>query len=297
MNPQHRTPAEVGVVIVAAGSGQRLGHGIPKARVLCGGRTLLDHAVDAVLLAGVATAVVVVLPEGDDVLAAVVAEAAARSAASRTADTASGAATDSPDPAGSTGDAVLTHPPVVVSAVVGGSTRTASVRAGLDALPPTVGVVLVHDAARALTPPAVFRRVATAVAEGATAVIPVLPVVDTVKAVDGDLVTATPDRAALRAVQTPQGFDAGALRAAHAGDAAAHPGITDDAMLMEALGHAVRVVEGDPLAFKVTTPLDLVIAEAVLAQRAAGSAQRSDRGPSDPAPGAIPTSRSSRVPE
>ena len=295
MNPQHRTPAEVGVVIVAAGSGQRLGHGIPKARVLCGGRTLLDHAVDAVLLAGVATAVVVVLPEGDDVLAAVVAEAAARSAAHRTVDT--GAVPDSPDPAESTRDTASTHTPVLVSAVVGGATRTASVRAGLDALPPTVGVVLVHDAARALTPPAVFRRVATAVAEGATAVIPVLPVVDTVKVVHGDLVTATPDRAALRAVQTPQGFDAGALRVAHAGDAAAHPGITDDAMLMEALGHAVRVVPGDPLAFKVTTPLDLVIAEAVLAQRAAGSAQQSGRGPSDPAPGTIPTSRSSRVPE
>ncbi|MHA7283146.1 2-C-methyl-D-erythritol 4-phosphate cytidylyltransferase [Arthrobacter sp. TMS2-4] len=283
MNPQHPAPVEVGVVIVAAGSGQRLGHGIPKARVLCGGRTLLDHALEAVLLSGVATAVVVVLPEDDAVLAAVVAEAAGRTAA--------------------------LHAPVPISAVAGGATRTASVRAGLDALPPTVGVVLVHDAARALAPPAVFRRVATGVAQGAPAIVPVLPVVDTVKVVDGGLVTATPDRAALRAVQTPQGFDADTLRAAHAGAAAAHPGITDDAMLMEALGHAVHVVEGDPLAFKVTTPLDLVIAEAVLAQRAAGDAGQPGRGPSDPDPDAPDsdqgpdpdtaptTSRSSHVPE
>lgn len=279
MNSQYSAPVEVGVVIVAAGSGQRLGHGIPKARVLCGGRTLLDHALEAVLLSGVATAAVVVLPENDDVLTAVVTEAAGR------------------DPA-------EPHPPVRISTVSGGATRTASVRAGLDALPSTVDIVLVHDAARALTPPAVFRRVATAVAQGAPAVIPVLPVVDTVKVVDGDLVTSTPDRAALRAVQTPQGFDADTLRAAHAGAAAAHPGVTDDAMLMEALGHAVHVVEGDPLAFKVTTPLDLVIAEAVLARGTADSAGRSGRGPGDqdpdqePDPATIPTtSRSSRVPE
>ncbi|PPB48105.1 2-C-methyl-D-erythritol 4-phosphate cytidylyltransferase [Arthrobacter pityocampae] len=288
-NPQYPTPVEVGVVIVAAGSGQRLGHGIPKARVLCGGRPLLDHAVDAVLRSDVATAVVAVLPEDDDVLAAVVAEAATRYA-------------------GRTHDTAGTRTPVRISSITGGSTRTASVRAGIDALPPTIGIVLVHDAARALTPPAVFRRVASAVADGAPAVVPVLPVVDTVKVVDGDLVTATPDRAALRAVQTPQGFDAVALRAAHAGDAAAHPGITDDAMLMEALGHAVHVVEGDPLAFKVTTPLDLVIAEAVLAQESAGSiaspgdqdpGQEPDRDPDqEPDPATIPTtSRSSRVPE
>ncbi|MHA7240818.1 IspD/TarI family cytidylyltransferase [Arthrobacter sp. TMS1-12-1] len=281
MSSQRPAPVEVGIVIVAAGSGQRLGRGIPKARVLCGGRTLLDHAIESVLLSGVATAVVAVLPEDDDVLAVVVAEAAARSAAGSIARPAAGAV-DEPvgRPAGGSNAVAATggsgatpsaaagmHAPVRISAVAGGPTRTASVRAGLDALPSTIDVVLVHDAARALTPPAVFRRVATAVAEGAPAVIPVLPVVDTVKVVDGDLVTATPDRAGLRAVQTPQGFDAGALRAAHAGTAAAHPGVTDDAMLMEALGHAVRVVEGDPLAFKVTTPLDLIIAEAVLAER------------------------------
>ena len=228
--------AEVGVVIVAAGSGQRLGQGIPKARVLCAGRTLLEHSLAAVVASEVAACVVVVLPQDDAVLSAVVADAAGRAGGS----------------------------PAIL-AVTGGTTRTASVSAGLEALPPSAGVVLVHDAARALTPPDVFRRVAGAVAAGAPAVIPVLPVVDTVKVVEGDIVTATPDRSALRAVQTPQGFDAGMLRAAHADIDPDDPTITDDAMLMEARGSAVRVVEGDPLAFKVTTPLDLVIAEAVLA--------------------------------
>ncbi|MDQ0737129.1 2-C-methyl-D-erythritol 4-phosphate cytidylyltransferase [Arthrobacter agilis] len=238
---KHPLPAGVGVVVVAAGSGQRLGQGIPKARVLCGGRTLLQRSLDAVIASGVATHVVVVLPQDDAVLAAVVSDAARR-----------------------------TGGPAIV-AVTGGTTRTASVRAGLDALPPPTAVVLVHDAARALTPPDVFRRVAEAVAAGAPAVIPVLPVVDTVKVVDGDVVTATPDRGGLRAVQTPQGFDAAALRAAHAAGGPADPAVTDDAMLMEAHGATVRVVEGDPLAFKITTPLDLVVAEAVLARDPAAS--------------------------
>ncbi|MHA7180112.1 2-C-methyl-D-erythritol 4-phosphate cytidylyltransferase [Arthrobacter sp. MDB2-24] len=234
--------AEVGVVLVAAGSGQRLGQGIPKARVLCGGRTLLEHSLESVVASGIAASVVVVLPAGDAVLSAVV------------------------DQAGAAG--VRT---VRITAVAGGATRAASVRAGLDALPSSAAVVLVHDAARALTPPAVFQRVVAAVGAGAPAVIPVLPVVDTVKVVTGDVVTATPDRAVLRAVQTPQGFDARALRAAHASATASDPGITDDAMLLEAQGATVRVVEGDALAFKVTTPLDLVVAEAVLAARQAGA--------------------------
>jgi 2-C-methyl-D-erythritol 4-phosphate cytidylyltransferase len=155
---------------------------------------------------------------------------------------------------------------VRVVGVTGGSTRTESVSAGLDVLPSSVDVVLVHDAARALTPAEVFRRVATAVAAGSAAVVPVLAVVDTVKVVENGVVTATPDRSSLRAVQTPQGFAADVLRAAHASTAARDPQITDDAMLMEARGATVAVVDGDSLAFKVTTPLDLVFAEAVLAR-------------------------------
>lgn len=253
---QTSAPAAVGVVLVAAGSGQRLGQGIPKARVLCGGVTLLEHSLRGVIASGVAAHVVVVLPADDHVLAAVVDRAA-----------------------GAPGGAATT-----VTSVTGGATRSASVSAGIAALPGPVTVVLVHDAARALTPPGVFRRVAAAVSAGATAVIPVLPVVDTVKVVAGDVVTATPDRSSLRAVQTPQGFDADALRAAHASTAAGNPAVTDDAMLMEARGAFVHVVDGDPLAFKVTTPLDLVIAEAVLARSGGPPGRETPTATAPPAP-------------
>lgn len=231
------------MVLVAAGSGQRLGHGIPKARVLCAGRTLLEHALGAALSADIATSVVAVLPAEDAVLTEVVERAARRSVAGGSA--------------------------VRITAVPGGPTRTASVRAGLDALPGSTTVVLIHDAARALTPAGVFREVTAAVAAGMPAVIPVLPVVDTVKTVDGNLVTGTPDRAGLRAVQTPQGFDATLLRSVHGSALAQAPGITDDAMLMEVQGIPVHVVPGHAHGFKVTTPLDLVVAEAVLALRSA----------------------------
>lgn len=150
-----------------------------------------------------------------------------------------------------------------VSVVVGGDTRTRSVRAALSAAG-EVDVVLVHDAARALTPPSVFRAVVDAVLAGHPAVIPVLPLVDTVKQVDAaGRVLATVDRSTLCSVQTPQGFAADLLRRAHAtgGD------LTDDAGLVEAMGEPVHTVPGDPLAFKVTTAFDLVLAEAVLRDR------------------------------
>lgn len=243
LQSHHAEPGRAGVVLVAAGSGQRLGRGLPKARVLCGGRTLLEHALDAVIASGVASVVVVVLP-ADDVLLSAIVEQAKDLHGART-------------------------PAVRIMSAAGGVTRTASVRAGLGAMPASVRVVLVHDAARALTPTAVFQRVAAAVQEGATAVVPVVPVVDTVKVVDGTIVVSTPDRSTLRAVQTPQGFDADHLRMAHAGAGALDPTVTDDATLMESRGAVVHVVEGDSLAFKITTPLDLVIAEAVLAARPA----------------------------
>ena len=156
-------------------------------------------------------------------------------------------------------------PGVVV--VPGGAERQDSVRRGLDALPDDVDVVLVHDAARCLTPPAVFAGVVAAVRAGSPAVVPVLPVSDTVKRVAGDTVVETVDRSELVAVQTPQGFAAGPLRAAHA---AAAPGTaaTDDAGLLESLGHPVRVVPGHQHAFKVTRPVDLVLARALLAEGA-----------------------------
>lgn len=151
--------------------------------------------------------------------------------------------------------------------VGGGAERQDSVRAGLAALPDDVDVVLVHDAARCLTPPTVFVDVVRAVRAGAVAVVPVLPVSDTVKRVAGDVVVETVDRSELVAVQTPQGFAAAPLRAAHEAAAGAAPA-TDDAGMLEALGHTVRTVPGDDRSFKVTRPLDLVLAEALLAGEA-----------------------------
>ncbi|PFW99479.1 2-C-methyl-D-erythritol 4-phosphate cytidylyltransferase [Nocardia farcinica] len=159
----------------------------------------------------------------------------------------------------------LLPPSDVVRVVVGGAERTDSVRAGLAAAP-DAGYFLVHDAARALTPPALIGRIVGELRAGRRAVVPALPVVDTVKSVDAaGVVTGTPDRAALRAVQTPQGFTADLLRAAYAADVPA----TDDAGLVERLGEPVHTVAGDPLAFKITTPLDLRLAETLLDRRAA----------------------------
>jgi len=146
--------------------------------------------------------------------------------------------------------------------VAGGAKRGDSVRNGLERLDPACDVVLIHDAARCLTPVSTFERVVAAVGAGAAGAVPGLPVVDTIKTVDAEgVITGTPDRAALRAVQTPQGFDAKVLRTAYASGLSA----TDDAALVELTGHHVRVVEGDPLAFKVTTPEDLAHAERIVA--------------------------------
>ena len=156
---------------------------------------------------------------------------------------------------------------VELHVVEGAADRQGSVRAALDALPADVDVVLVHDAARCLAPPAVFAEVAAAVRAGAPAVVPALPVTDTVKRARDGLVVETVDRRDLWAVQTPQGFAADVLRAVHADPPAGVP-VTDDAGMAEAAGHPVRVVPGSERAFKVTRPLDLLLAAAVLAERA-----------------------------
>lgn len=140
--------------------------------------------------------------------------------------------------------------------VPGGPDRRASVAAGLAVLDERDDVVVVHDAARALAPPALFDRVVAAVCSGYGAVVPALPVVDTVKRVDADeVVVETLDRVWLRAVQTPQGFVREVLTHAHAAvlDAAA----TDDAGLVEQSGAPIQVVPGDPWAAKITTQDDL----------------------------------------
>ncbi|MCF6745402.1 2-C-methyl-D-erythritol 4-phosphate cytidylyltransferase [Blastococcus sp. KM273128] len=210
-------------IVAAAGSGSRLGAAVPKALVPLGGRPLVAWAVDALLAGGVAEVVVTVPP----------AERAAFAAAL----------------------------PAEVRLVDGGASRTASVRAGLAVAGVRADVVLVHDAARPLTPPAAVARVLAALADGARAVVPVLPVVDTTVLVDDDGVVAEAvPRAALRRVQTPQGFDRATLVAAYADlDDAAE--LTDDAAVVRAAGVPVRTVPGDERSAKITVPHDLALAE------------------------------------
>ena len=213
----------IGVIVVAAGVGSRFGAAMPKAFVPLAGRSLLTWSVEAAVGCPGVVCVVVVAPPGH------VAEA---------------------------DRATEGYATVPVRVVPGGAERPDSVAAGLAALPDDVDVVLVHDAARALTPSALFAAVAAAVVAGAPAVVPGLPVVDTVKQVDeAGVVVATPPRASLRAIQTPQGFRRDVLERAHA-EAGAHA-VTDDAALVEALGLPVLVVPGDPRAHKITTPDDL----------------------------------------
>jgi len=221
----------VGVIVVAAGSGTRLGAAEPKAFALLAGRSILERCLESVFGAVEPAQVVIVAPASH--------LAAARTIATRAA----GAAAD------------------YVSVVVGGQTRQASVAAGIAVLVPSVEIVLVHDAARALAPSGLFDRVTRAVASSGRGVIPSLPVTDTIKRVDAAAVVETVDRADLVHVQTPQGFPRAALVAAYA---AAAQEYTDDAALFAAAGHDVKVVEGESRAFKITTPWDLRRAETLL---------------------------------
>ncbi len=221
----------VAAIVPAAGSGDRLGGGIPKAFRLLAGTTLLRRSADAV-----ATSV-------DLVVVAVPADR-------RDADWRNAAV------------AALEGAACPTRVVAGGASRQASVAAALAVLPPDVDVVLVHDAARPLMPPAVVAAVIAAVRAGAPGVIPALAVPDTLKSVDASgRVLRTVDRTGLVAVQTPQGFRRDVLERAHRAD----PGVaTDDAALVEALGIPVLTVPGDPAGFKITTPYDVVLAEALL---------------------------------
>jgi 2-C-methyl-D-erythritol 4-phosphate cytidylyltransferase len=222
-------PPPVAAIVPAAGAGERLGAGVPKAMVPLGGEPVLAHAVRALVAEPRVGLVVLACPDGlEESMAAVAAGVAGG---------------------------------VPIVAVTGGASRAESVRRALDVVPESVEVVLVHDAARCLVPVQVVGAVVDAVLAGADAVVPGLPVVDTIRAVAADGSSRTLDRASLRVVQTPQGFRAEVLRRAHAGgDAAA----TDDAGMAEALGLPVTLVAGHPRAFKVTTPLDLLLAEALV---------------------------------
>ncbi|HUW01966.1 MAG TPA: 2-C-methyl-D-erythritol 4-phosphate cytidylyltransferase [Acidimicrobiales bacterium] len=142
--------------------------------------------------------------------------------------------------------------------VAGGRTRSDSTRAGLEAVPDDAAYVLVHDGARPLADTHLFGRVVAALAAGADAAIPVVDLVDSIRRRDGGSI----DRAGVVAVQTPQGFRADILRRAHASAGEA----TDDATLVEAIGGKVVLVDGDPDNLKLTRPVDLAVAEALLAQ-------------------------------
>jgi 2-C-methyl-D-erythritol 4-phosphate cytidylyltransferase/2-C-methyl-D-erythritol 2,4-cyclodiphosphate synthase len=150
--------------------------------------------------------------------------------------------------------------------VVGGETRQASVAAGLRALWGDITTVLVHDAARALTPPTQIDAVAAAVTAD-TGVIPALPVVNTLKRVDGMDVVEAVDRSDLVAAQTPQGFPRGRLEAAYAAALESGAEYTDDAALFAAAGHGVSQISGSARAFKITTPADLERARQILTPR------------------------------
>lgn len=243
-------PLVTGVIVVAAGSGQRLGYGMPKAAVPLGGEPILMHALRGIVASGVASQVCVVLPAGDEGLRRL---------------------------CGGFRDELADGGPLL-TLVDGGATRADSVRAGMAALMDGTEAVLVHDAARALTPESVFHRVAEALAAGAAAVIPVLPVVDTIKTVAAtsgegsvfapEVVTGTARREELRAVQTPQGFTLDTLVQAHRSaeglDRQQSAAVTDDAMLVEMLGTPVYAVRGSTQSLKITTPLDLIFAEGLL---------------------------------
>lgn len=223
---------QTAIIVVAAGSGTRLAAGAPKAFVGIDEHSVLRHALDAVFAAAPAQVVVVAPPgyEGE-------AETELREAA---------------------GDRAA-----LGRVVTGGATRQQSVAAGLAALWADVTTVLVHDAARALTPAAQIDAVSDAVTS-AEGVIPALPVVNTLKRVAGSDVTEAVDRSELVAAQTPQGFPRGLLERAYAQAAASGAEYTDDAALFAAAGFRVRHIPGSASAFKITTPADLERAQRLL---------------------------------
>ena len=267
--PPESAPGGAVAVLTAAGSGSRLGAGVPKALVPVGGVSLLRRAAAGLIASGVVSHVVVTAP----------AEEVDRFRAELEGlpDASAGAV------AGRCGG---------IEVVVGSPrSRQASVALGLAvalAAVPRADVVIVHDAARALTPPAVTQRVVAAVRAGNEAVVPALPVTDTVKEVEArragepEPVVGTPRRDRLRAVQTPQGFSTPVLVAAHragaerAGDETL--AASDDAGLVEACGGSVVVVAGDERAMKVTTPMDLALAEMLLERQSAQGKRPAETG-------------------
>lgn len=231
----------LGVIVVAAGRGVRLNAGKPKAFVELAGHTLLEHAARTVLSLPGSGQLVLVVPEALAAEALEIAEVA------------------------STKDSAWD-----VSVVGGGRERHESVRKGLDALRESITTVLVHDAARPLTPAEVFTRVISSVREHGDAAIPAIPLADTIKRADGQAkVVETVDRSSLVAVQTPQGFPRDLLVAAHESAQARsasekHGAPTDDAEVVQRFGGTVRIVPGSIHAHKLTQPSDMLVLEGLL---------------------------------
>ena len=216
----------VAVVLVAAGLGERLGAGTPKALVRVAGVTLLEHAISRSLgTVGLSQLVITATPGYQDKFLSLAAP----------------------------------HVPssIELTVVPGGDSRQQSIAIALTEVNHDAEIVLVHDAARAFTPTEVFDRVVNEVRETGFGVVPVVAVHDTVKRAEGEVVLETVDRNSLRAAQTPQGFPAALLRDAYSQITEEH---TDDAALVQAFGHRVLSVPGDRMAMKVTTPDDLILA-------------------------------------
>ena len=214
------------VILLAAGAGRRLGGQEPKALLPIGGRPVLAVAAAAAAASGVG-GLVVTFPPGW--------EGSAR--------------------------ACVVGLEVDVRFVEGGETRQASVRAALGAVPASVAVVAIHDAARPFASPDLFRRVLRAVERGADGAVPVLPVTDTVLRVRGEVVEGVESREELALGQTPQAFRTAALREAHANAEAAGASFTDDASMLRWAGYDVLAVPGDPDNVKITTLADLAHAD------------------------------------
>ena len=223
-------PARAFAIVVAAGSGSRIGADEPKAFRTIGGRPMVLVAVEAALSSPSIVGVVVVAPAGCD---------------ERTRDLL----------------ASVLPTPIVVA---GGNARQDSVRCGLRVVPDDVEVVVVHDAARPLASGSAFDEVVRAVLEGADAAVPVLPPADTVKRVHDGMVVGTEPRDGLGLAQTPQAFRTHLLRDAHERAIAEGWRETDDAALLERTGANVRALPGDPRNFKITTALDLERADRIV---------------------------------
>ena len=219
----------VWAVLAAAGKGERLGSDRPKAFARLGGRPLLAESLERLDGSDWIDQIVIAAPPGWEEPSILVAE-----------------------------EIVANK---VHSAVTGGDTRSESVRLALEDVPEEAPVVLVHDAARPLVPEDVIERVLTGLGEGWDGAVPTLALADTIKRVEGDRVVETLVREALVAVQTPQAFVAGVLRAALAGDVS---DATDCSSLVEARGGRVKAVPGDPRLLKVTGEDDLALVESWL---------------------------------